>query len=306
LWAYLTIKRYLDAKDVAAGNTTEYESKALELSKKYSFVTPLTSLVVVKPDQKTPERPVDIESADQSGNRFNHYAASSSYPALGYRQSLARPLSVSASGFGGGIRFLPGAPVFNSVQFAAPIPPGTHSFAKIGGGGAGYSGFGGGGAQFGPPAPPPASFAPSFHAAVVEDSELDSDIQPLIVGHSTTMFTTKAEMSTTIPTTTSTAEPVTLPPAFSAKLPWLEEQMRPDGTLKFLKGTYQLGFNATSPADEDCTDPKSEEGLCVLLKDCEDIYAELTSPKTFKDYFCAIDDKFVGVCCSKKSKVAEP
>ncbi|PSN48681.1 hypothetical protein C0J52_04780 [Blattella germanica] len=54
LWAYLTIKQLLD-KDKAMGdgnsngNSTE-KQRALELALRYSFVTPLTSLVVVKPN----------------------------------------------------------------------------------------------------------------------------------------------------------------------------------------------------------------------------------------------------------------
>ncbi|XP_063240182.1 uncharacterized protein LOC134540990 isoform X2 [Bacillus rossius redtenbacheri] len=50
LWAFLTIKQLLD--HVAADTDVAVNKKqALELALKYSFVTPLTSLVVVKPDE---------------------------------------------------------------------------------------------------------------------------------------------------------------------------------------------------------------------------------------------------------------
>ena len=49
LWAYLTVKQMLQETDRAT-NTTELTKKALELSLKYSFVTPVSSLVVVKPN----------------------------------------------------------------------------------------------------------------------------------------------------------------------------------------------------------------------------------------------------------------
>ena len=61
LWAFLTIKELL-RKRVAADGRDEKEAlkeRALELSLKYHFVTPLTSLVVVKPD----EEPVITEPA---------------------------------------------------------------------------------------------------------------------------------------------------------------------------------------------------------------------------------------------------
>lgn len=49
LWAYVTLKQLLDAREIAQ-NKTRLEKEALELALKYSFVTPLTSLVVVKPN----------------------------------------------------------------------------------------------------------------------------------------------------------------------------------------------------------------------------------------------------------------
>ncbi|CAK8677978.1 unnamed protein product [Clavelina lepadiformis] len=53
LWAYLTIKDLLKNKTETADNkdvVSEIDSKVLQLSLKYNFVTPLTSLVVTKPD----------------------------------------------------------------------------------------------------------------------------------------------------------------------------------------------------------------------------------------------------------------
>lgn len=49
LWAYLSVKQLLDARAVTQ-NKTRLEKEALALALKYSFVTPLTSLVVVKPN----------------------------------------------------------------------------------------------------------------------------------------------------------------------------------------------------------------------------------------------------------------
>lgn len=64
LWAYLTVKQLLNARKIAE-NKTEIEGKILELALKYSFVTPLTSLVVVKPNKT--DSSVDPEAADKAG-----------------------------------------------------------------------------------------------------------------------------------------------------------------------------------------------------------------------------------------------
>ncbi|XP_023955029.2 inter-alpha-trypsin inhibitor heavy chain H4 isoform X2 [Bicyclus anynana] len=63
LWAYLTIKQLLDKRDAGDHSTDENspEKKALDIALKYAFVTPLTSLVVVKPDES---HAVDVESVD--------------------------------------------------------------------------------------------------------------------------------------------------------------------------------------------------------------------------------------------------
>ncbi|KAF5307805.1 hypothetical protein FQR65_LT06677 [Abscondita terminalis] len=50
LWAYLTISQMLEKKEESKDNEDELKKKALELALKYEFVTPVSSLVVVKPN----------------------------------------------------------------------------------------------------------------------------------------------------------------------------------------------------------------------------------------------------------------
>ncbi|KAF2899202.1 hypothetical protein ILUMI_06974, partial [Ignelater luminosus] len=50
LWAYMQIKQLLEKKETADKDKEEIKKKALELALKYSFVTPVSSLVVVKPN----------------------------------------------------------------------------------------------------------------------------------------------------------------------------------------------------------------------------------------------------------------
>ncbi|XP_061168934.1 inter-alpha-trypsin inhibitor heavy chain H4-like [Saccostrea echinata] len=65
LWAYLTIKQLLEEKE-ALDSTTEIkklEDKIVQLSLKYQFVTPLTSMVVTLPDQ-TKANPSEVNPAE--------------------------------------------------------------------------------------------------------------------------------------------------------------------------------------------------------------------------------------------------
>ena len=54
MWAYQTIRQLLRQKEKHAGESdkvSQLEKKVLDMSLKYNFVTPLTSMVVTKPDQ---------------------------------------------------------------------------------------------------------------------------------------------------------------------------------------------------------------------------------------------------------------
>ncbi|XP_060766188.1 inter-alpha-trypsin inhibitor heavy chain H3a [Neoarius graeffei] len=64
LWAYLTIQNLLDKKEKGSPEEKKNATaEALELSLKYNFVTPLTSMVVTKPE--TEEKPEEALIADK-------------------------------------------------------------------------------------------------------------------------------------------------------------------------------------------------------------------------------------------------
>ncbi|XP_072522553.1 inter-alpha-trypsin inhibitor heavy chain H3 isoform X2 [Salminus brasiliensis] len=64
LWAYLTIQQLLDKRDKCTPEESEnITAEALDLSLRYNFVTPLTSMVVTKPP--TDEKPEDMLIADK-------------------------------------------------------------------------------------------------------------------------------------------------------------------------------------------------------------------------------------------------
>ncbi|XP_053570494.1 inter-alpha-trypsin inhibitor heavy chain H3 [Bombina bombina] len=98
LWAYLTIQQLLKKRIYAdpseKQNLTE---KALELSLKYKFVTPLTSMVVTKPEEKEDEQLIankfvegQSESYQQPINRLG--VSSSVYAAPSYPMSSVQSL----------------------------------------------------------------------------------------------------------------------------------------------------------------------------------------------------------------------
>uniref|UniRef100_A0A671NED9 Inter-alpha-trypsin inhibitor heavy chain H3 n=1 Tax=Sinocyclocheilus anshuiensis TaxID=1608454 RepID=A0A671NED9_9TELE len=85
LWAYLTIQELLDKKDKGTpeekGNATD---EALRLSLKYNFVTPLTSMVVTKPEDETKNDMfiADKLTEEERGKvqKYGYTAVAASYP----------------------------------------------------------------------------------------------------------------------------------------------------------------------------------------------------------------------------------
>ncbi|XP_053172311.1 inter-alpha-trypsin inhibitor heavy chain H3-like [Scomber japonicus] len=85
LWAYLTIQQLLElSKTGTPDEKTNATAKALEMSLQYSFVTPLTSMVVTKPDTEDgPESPLiadklteeQRQQAERVAYRYPSYAA---------------------------------------------------------------------------------------------------------------------------------------------------------------------------------------------------------------------------------------
>ncbi|XP_054550606.1 inter-alpha-trypsin inhibitor heavy chain H4 isoform X2 [Talpa occidentalis] len=113
LWAYLTIQQLLE-QIVSASDTEKpaLEAQALNLSLKYSFVTPLTSMVVTKPEDQ--EQSHVVEKPVETGHTLFRYPMLSS--ATTNRMSRVQAYDHVRSG-------LPGPP-------AAPAPPHFSPFRK--------------------------------------------------------------------------------------------------------------------------------------------------------------------------------
>ncbi|KAK4880104.1 hypothetical protein RN001_008250 [Aquatica leii] len=91
LWAYLTISQLLEKKESSDDDKKVTEKKALDLALKYSFVTPVSSLVVVKPNDT---KSVDtVEAADGSSKGDRGLSGGYGYAAMsGQFSAAAGPL----------------------------------------------------------------------------------------------------------------------------------------------------------------------------------------------------------------------
>ncbi|XP_053293658.1 inter-alpha-trypsin inhibitor heavy chain H3 isoform X3 [Pleuronectes platessa] len=88
VWAYLTVKQLLEKELQLSGpEKDKVKEEALELSLKYSFVTPLTSMVVTKPQGES----TDVLHKPKEGGTDRDEQRSSGRPSAGY--------------FGGGVQF---------------------------------------------------------------------------------------------------------------------------------------------------------------------------------------------------------
>ncbi|XP_027692857.1 inter-alpha-trypsin inhibitor heavy chain H4-like isoform X1 [Vombatus ursinus] len=111
LWAYLTIQQLLEKAVSASGDEQKsLEAQALNLSLKFSFVTPLTSMVVTKPEgqdqAQVVSKPVEADN-DQSSSLL----LLARLPTSGFRQS---------------------SPILKSQGFLAPPgPPGLPGVAGL-------------------------------------------------------------------------------------------------------------------------------------------------------------------------------
>uniref|UniRef100_A0A8C0JSE2 Inter-alpha-trypsin inhibitor heavy chain 4 n=1 Tax=Canis lupus dingo TaxID=286419 RepID=A0A8C0JSE2_CANLU len=90
LWAYLTIQQLLEQMVSASGAEKQaLETRALNLSLSYSFVTPLTSMVVTKPEgeQRSEVAEKPVETSHHSFSRFPP-----TLPALGSTPVVPAPI----------------------------------------------------------------------------------------------------------------------------------------------------------------------------------------------------------------------
>nr|XP_055130117.1 inter-alpha-trypsin inhibitor heavy chain H4 isoform X4 [Symphalangus syndactylus] len=138
LWAYLTIQQLLE-QTVSASDADQQalRTQALNLSLAYSFVTPLTSMVVTKPEDQeqsqVAEKPVEGESRNRnvhSGSTFfKYYLQGAKIPKPEASFSPRRGWSRQAGAAVSRMNFRPG--VLSPRQVGFPGPPDAPDHAAL-------------------------------------------------------------------------------------------------------------------------------------------------------------------------------
>ncbi|VVC40295.1 Hypothetical protein CINCED_3A001874 [Cinara cedri] len=119
LWAYLHIQQLMDDYEVNKNENSTAKAKALELALRYSFVTPLTSLVVVKPNDTTMS--ADPEKIKPIDNRYNFGSLMASSSAF---QSIPPSMSNNF-----GMQMQQGNMVLSAISLKTSQVPQPYNFA---------------------------------------------------------------------------------------------------------------------------------------------------------------------------------
>ncbi|KAK4880127.1 hypothetical protein RN001_008273 [Aquatica leii] len=115
LWAYLTISQLLEQKEAMEDKKEELKKKALEIALKYEFVTAVSSLVVVKPNET---KPVDTEEAKKKPEQLHYHPLTTTITSNKFSAQ-----SAIASGFGGAVAGFPSMPSQSfGLAFESPLP----------------------------------------------------------------------------------------------------------------------------------------------------------------------------------------
>ncbi|XP_026324350.1 inter-alpha-trypsin inhibitor heavy chain H4-like isoform X3 [Hyposmocoma kahamanoa] len=271
LWAYLTIKQLLDERDAAdqpADKEKEDtpEKKALSIALRYEFVTPLTSLVVVKPNATNA---VNAESVDKP----NDYGFST----ISSHAFNAYPLQLSAPQFGGaGFQGPPGQPALYRPEAVA-----MDDLINVEGQQIDYEEHDSdirfetdriaGQLYTTTPAPPP---PPSFTT--------ESSLKKYHIENLPWLQELLSPGSSTLNITVTKSEP--------------------NGTQSNTFVELELSTNAADDppkeagGDQKCApSTNSVEGLCVYVSRCS--AAVNMTATTYPEFHCKVENKYAGICC---------
>ncbi|XP_026466177.1 inter-alpha-trypsin inhibitor heavy chain H4-like isoform X2 [Ctenocephalides felis] len=292
LWAYLMIKQLLDEKDsqididsthkvdevphaepnaLQPTNTKDTaKGQALKLALKYSFVTPLTSLVVVKPNAT--DSSVDTETAKPGSNGGHALPLSFAAPSMSHRSSPVNfggayfsKIRTRVSGGPGLFAFAgqPASGTFPSSSSSLVLGPPGMSIAGIGGGFAGVDRV-------------------DLYKVSVENEE-------------SLAFDVDESFSTT-----------SLPEHHQElnMFPWLAGHLH-ESKLEFEENGMRHSYNFTSlelPSQPECDNAVSSgSGKCVPLLYCPGAQNQIISLDIYRKFFCTVEG-FAGVCCDENNR----
>ncbi|XP_057662727.1 inter-alpha-trypsin inhibitor heavy chain H4-like isoform X1 [Diorhabda carinulata] len=256
LWAYLTVRETLDEREITEDNDKKsaLTKKALKIALKYSFVTDITSLVVVRPNVTNP-----IETRPWPRRRITPYLYN------------MRADQVHHSSFDGYSKhsYIAAMPTAQSEYEDSDVDTRSYLSAK------------------------PLMFRSSTKKKI--------SIFPHSLSAGRFNYYTTPRLPPSPPTSTTEVPKNT---TVAESLKWLSSALNANGTLTLPSGTLKIGDESLNftPTNTCAKTPKGTEGgLCTLIKDCPEVFSDLTDFETYKQYSCPVQNEYAGVCCPKKT-----
>ncbi|KAF9794637.1 hypothetical protein SFRURICE_006854, partial [Spodoptera frugiperda] len=304
LWSYLTIKQLLDQRDASddtepADKENSPEKKALALALKYEFVTPLTSLVVVKPNATNAVNAESVDKAAPGGAGFAGVPLS---------VNLARPMASHAAFGLSGPGFYPAAPAAPGAYFSAV--PASLDVQEEALDVEDYSFEG-----------QSAASAPSLYHRASTITRAGSSTMPRFNFYKKRRPASAVSFSSHSGYITTPAPPLYFPTYATAppSLPtladfhlqdysWLESVLDASASSIVLPTndttvTLKLSKETEAPkeasGDAECSNAvEGGAGLCVYLTRCDGV-KDITLD-VYKTTYCTLSQGFAGVCCQQK------
>lgn len=273
LWAYLTIKQLLDKIDAGEdtpsdGEKSENEKKALDIALKYSFVTPLTSLVVVKPNATNAVNAESVDKASEAG--AGGYGGVSAYPLSITSNLLARPAASYPANIGG---------------FALASPSYSNRFGQ-------------------PGIAPMAAFG-SYPVKTLDSVPIDVRVEEEEEDYSDGLgwFGLTTPFLLNPSTTTAPTTPASLVDFYLQNFKWIQPLLDAANNTLLLPtndNTISLKLSKDVPkestGDVACTNAvNGGDGVCVYLSRCDS--ARQITTEIYKTTYCKVNQEYAGVCC---------
>ncbi|CAG4963388.1 unnamed protein product [Parnassius apollo] len=286
LWAYLTIQQLLDERHITDLSDDDEKSpakKALALALKYEFVTPLTSLVVVKPNATSA---VDAESVDKEADT----------PSYSGFAPIQRPIAAQSGAFSG----VPGYPgsSYPIALSGLPAPPtalyAAYEEADLE-------------EDYDMPQAVYSHKAASYFMGSTGTYKLLSSSSKNMLPQSFYLY---PAVGITAFTSTPAPRSTTLSPLEAYHLSsyqWAVSLLnsssdciilQANGTQVNLKLTKDSAAPKVEGGDTECPSATDNSaGLCVYLTRCE--AARSITVDVYSRAYCVVSDGYAGVCCPK-------
>lgn len=279
LWSYLTIKQLLDQRDAADASDADDkeqspEKKALALALKYEFVTPLTSLVVVKPNATNAVNAESVDKAAGSGGYASGIPLSVNLASRPMASHASQALSITGGAYG---------------------PPGASGYAYPASASGSIASFGGYASL--DKLSEPADFVEEEAEEYVLEDFLSTPVP----------FSLPYVPTTSLPSASSSSRP-TLAELHLEGFTWVEALLDASADNIVLPTndtsvTLKLSKDSAAPkeasGDAECASAvKGGSGLCVYLSRCD--AAKDITVDVYRMTYCTLSQGYAGVCCPQK------